>query len=216
MDTTRTPTLMTSPVAQAYIIDDDDILLELMQGLISSIGVASRTFQNPYEFLQSYTPSAWECVISDIRMPELGGLGLQRELQTRHIVPPPVIFVTGYADVSVAVEGMKQGAFDFIEKPIDGHRFLEKVQAALTLSRSLHTQRMQLVARNARLALLTPKEREIVEQVLEGLSSRDIAEQLSLSVRTVENHRKHIMDKLRVKSAIELIKLFLQPQEQGH
>lgn len=205
---------MTAPVAQAYIVDDDDILLELMQGLISSIGVTSKTFQNPHQFLQSYSPGACECVISDIRMPELGGLGLQRELQIRHIIPPPVIFVTGYADVSVAVEGMKQGAFDFVEKPIDGHRFLEKVQAALTLSRSLHGQRMQQVARNARLALLTPKEREIVERVLEGLSSRDIAEQLSLSVRTVENHRKHIMDKLRVKSAIELIKLFLQPQEQ--
>jgi len=205
---------MTATTAQAHIIDDDDILLELMQELVSSIGVACKTFQSPQKFLQSYTPGACECVISDIRMPELGGLGLQRELQNRHLIPPPVIFVTGYADVSVAVEGMKQGAFDFIEKPIDGHRFLEKVQAALALSRNLHSQRMQQAARNARMALLTPKEREIVEQVLEGLSSRDIADQLSLSVRTVENHRKHIMDKLRVKSAVELIKLFLTPQEQ--
>lgn len=207
---------MNATVAQAYIIDDDDILLELMQELVASISVGCKTFQNPHHFLQGYSPGACECVISDIRMPELGGLGLQRELQLRHVIPPPVIFVTGYADVSVAVEGMKQGAFDFIEKPIDGHRFLEKVQAALTHSRSLHNQRLQQATRNARMALLTPKEREIVEQVLEGLSSRDIAEHLSLSVRTVENHRKHIMDKLRVKSAIELIKLFLQPQEQGN
>lgn len=204
---------MTATVAQAYIIDDDDILLELMQELVASIGIACKTFQSPNYFLQAYAPGSCECVISDIRMPEIGGLGLQRELQTRYLIPPPIIFVTGYADVSVAVEGMKQGAFDFVEKPIDGHRFLEKIQAALTASRSLHSQRMQQTARNARLALLTPKEREIIEQVLQGLSSRDIAEQLSLSVRTVENHRKHIMDKLRVKSAIELIKLFLQPQE---
>jgi len=203
---------MTTTVAQAYIIDDDDILLDMMQALVASIGITCKTFQNPHAFLQSYTPGACECVISDIRMPELGGLGLQRELQNRHAVSPPVIFVTSYGDVSVAVEGMKQGAFDFVEKPIDGHRFLEKVQAALALSRNLHSQRMQQAARHARMALLTIKEREIVERVLEGMSSRDIADQLSLSVRTVENHRKHIMDKLRVKSAIELIKLFLSPE----
>src|SRR5690606_31494914 len=109
---------------------------------------------------------------------------------------------TGYAEVSAAVEAMKQGAFDFVEKPINGHQFLEKLQSALALSRQLHQKRMELSAREARIALLTPKEQEVLEAVLEGLASKDIAQKLNLSVRTIENHRARIMEKLRVNSAM--------------
>ncbi len=116
--------------------------------------------------------------------------------------------MTGYAEVSAAVEAMKLGAFDFVEKPVNGYQFLEKVEGALKLSQDLHSQRMHQSAREARLALLTPKEREILEDVLKGQSSKDIASESGLSIRTVENHRSRLMAKLRVKSTVDLVREF--------
>lgn len=194
-----------------YVIDDDAIMLDLVQSLVRTLGVEVAGFASAEGFLLQYQPAACECVVSDMRMPGVSGLQLQRELQSRFPVPPPLILVTSYAEVSAAVEAMKQGAFDFVEKPLDGHHFLEKVQAALNASRDLHQQRLYRSARAARLALLTPKEQEILEAVLHGLSSKDIAQQQNLSVRTVENHRARLMEKLRVKSAAELMREFLQP-----
>lgn len=197
-------------VATAYLIDDDSITLELMSGIVEPIGVDPVCFNSAEAFLESYSPRACECVITDMRMPGVSGLQLHKVLQARYPVPPPLIIVTGYAEVSAAVEAMKQGAFDFVEKPINGHQFLEKLQAALALSRQLHQQRLQLAAREARIALLTPKEQEVLQAVLDGLPSKDIAGRLNLSVRTVENHRARIMEKLRVNSAMELMRDFMQ------
>ncbi|UUA72549.1 response regulator transcription factor [Cellvibrio sp. QJXJ] len=199
----------TAAFATAYLIDDDSITLELMSGIIEPIGVQPLCFNSAEAFLQAYSPRPCECVISDMRMPGVSGLQLHKTLQARYPVPPPLIIVTGYAEVSAAVEAMKQGAFDFVEKPIQGHQFLEKLQAALALSRELHQQRLQLAAREARIALLTPKEQEVLHEVLAGLSSKDIAAKLNLSVRTVENHRARIMEKLRVNSAMELMRDFM-------
>jgi two-component system response regulator FixJ len=199
----------TTAFATAYLIDDDAITLELMRGIIEPIGVSPLCFDSAEAFLSAYSPRPCECVISDMRMPGVSGLQLHKALQARYPVPPPLIIVTGYAEVSAAVEAMKQGAFDFVEKPIQGHQFLEKLQAALALSRELHQQRLQLATRQARISLLTPKEQEILKAVLEGLSSKDIAAKLTLSVRTVENHRARIMEKLRVSSALELMRDFM-------
>ncbi|PUA29244.1 MAG: DNA-binding response regulator [Cellvibrio sp. 79] len=196
-------------MATAYLIDDDSITLELMSGIIEPIGVEPACFNDAEAFLSAYTPRPCECVISDMRMPGVSGLQLHKVLQQRYPVPPPLIIVTGYAEVTAAVEAMKQGAFDFVEKPINGHQFLEKLQAALSLSRQLHQKRLDLSARDARIALLTPKEQEVLQAVLEGLPSKDIASKLNLSVRTVENHRARIMEKLRVNSAMELMRDFM-------
>ncbi len=196
-------------MATAYLIDDDSITLELMSGIIEPIGVEPVCFNDAEAFLSAYTPRPCECVISDMRMPGVSGLQLHKVLQQRYPVPPPLIIVTGYAEVTAAVEAMKQGAFDFVEKPINGHQFLEKLQAALSLSRQLHQKRLDLSARDARIALLTPKEQEVLQAVLEGLPSKDIASKLNLSVRTVENHRARIMEKLRVNSAMELMRDFM-------
>lgn len=196
-------------LATAYLIDDDSITLELMSGIIEPIGVEAVCFNDAEAFLAAYSPKPCECVISDMRMPGVSGLQLHKVLQQRYPVPPPLIIVTGYAEVSAAVEAMKQGAFDFVEKPINGHQFLEKLQAALALSRQLHQKRLDLSAREARIALLTPKEQEVLNAVLEGMPSKDIAHKLNLSVRTVENHRARIMEKLRVNSAMELMRDFM-------
>jgi two-component system response regulator FixJ len=198
-------------IATAYLIDDDSITLELMSGIVEPIGVEPVCFSNAESFLEAYSPRPCECVITDMRMPGVSGLQLHKVLQQRYPVPPPLIIVTGYAEVSAAVEAMKQGAFDFVEKPINGYQFVEKLQAALSLSRQLHQKRLDLSAREARIALLTPKEQEVLQAVLEGLPSKDIANRLNLSVRTVENHRARIMEKLRVNSVMELMRNFMQP-----
>jgi two-component system, LuxR family, response regulator FixJ len=191
-----------------HLIDDDAILLDLLAELVASIGVVTLTYRSARVFLDSYKPRACECVVSDIRMPELTGLELQRALTERQPIPPPIIFVTGFADVGAAVEAMKKGAYDFVEKPVSGAVFLEKINGALQLSRQLHLRRINEAARSARIALLTPKEREVLQLVIKRNSNRDIAELLGLSIRTVENHRAHILTKFRVKDSFELLGLF--------
>ncbi len=191
-----------------YMIDDDDLILWTLNELLTSIGAEVKSFTAAKDFLDSYRPTPCECVISDIRMPEISGLQIQRALIAKGF-PPPIIFITSYSEISAAVEAMKHGAFDFIEKPVNGHILLEKVQSALLKSRELHTQRMASRAKDARMSLLTPQERKIVDCVIQGLSSKDISTALSISIRTVENHRSRIMEKLHVGSTVELVKIFL-------
>jgi len=191
-----------------YIVDDDDIILWTLKELVESIGACVHTFTSAKEFLAAYSPSPCECVITDVRMPEIGGLQIQRLLLTTGS-PPPIIFITSHSEISAAVEAMKAGAFDFVEKPVNGHVLIEKVQAALAQSRTLHRERLKQSSKQARMDLLTPKEREIVDLVVQGHSSREIATTLDISVRTVENHRARIMDKLHTTSAVELVKLFM-------
>jgi FixJ family two-component response regulator len=191
-----------------YIIDDDDIILWMFQEMLQGIGAEFRTYSSARAFLDAYRPGPHECLICDLRMPEVGGLEVQRQLleQGAHL---PMIFVSGYPEVHSAVEAIKKGAFDFLAKPVNGSMLLDKVQSALARSRQLHTEHQARVAREARLALLTPKERQVAELVVAGKSSPKIAEELEISVRTVENHRARLMEKLHVDSAVELVKLFL-------
>jgi FixJ family two-component response regulator len=191
-----------------YIVDDDDIILWTLKELVQSIGARVHTFASAKEFLASYAPSPCECVISDVRMPEIGGLQVQRMLMNTG-APPPIIFITSHSEISAAVEAMKAGAFDFVEKPVNGHVLIEKVQAALLHSRKLYRDRLNQSSKQARMDLLTPKEREIVDFVVQGQSSKEIATILDISVRTVENHRARIMEKLHIASAVDLVKMFI-------
>jgi two-component system, LuxR family, response regulator FixJ len=193
--------------AIVHILDDDDISLWTLQNILESVGAKIATYRSAHDFLKRYQSSPCECVVSDVRMPEISGLQLQKQLISAGS-PPPIIFVTGHSEISAAVEAMRSGAFDFIEKPVNGHLLIEKVQNALAYSRELHKTRLSEATRQARLALLTPKEKEIIELVIKGQSSREIASAFDLSVRTVENHRARIMEKLHISSAVELVKLF--------
>ena len=141
-------------------------------------------------------------------LPEIGGLEVQQQLldMGSHL---PIILVSGFSEIPSAVEAIKKGAFDFLEKPVDGALLVAKVQSALARSRELHAEHLIRVTREARLALLTVKEREIAELVVAGKSSPKIAQELDISVRTVENHRARLMEKLRVESIAELVRLFL-------
>jgi FixJ family two-component response regulator len=191
-----------------YIVDDDDIVLWMFREVLEGIGADFHTFDSADAFLKSYVPGPCECLISDLRMPEIGGLEIQRKLLEKG-ASLPIIFVSSYPEVSAAVQAIKQGAFDFLEKPVNGNVLREKVQSALARSRELHALRLDRSSREARVALLTRKEREIADQVVVGKSSRQISDELGISVRTVENHRARIMAKLHIESAVDLVKLFL-------
>ena len=194
--------------ATVYVVDDDTSVLDLLQALIETIGVEVQAFRGASDFLAAYHPGPCECLVCDLRMPDIDGLELQRRLQESGSTLP-IIFLTGYAEVDVAVEAMRRGALDFLQKPFGAHAILAKIQSGLELSRLRHAQWREMESRKARESLLTPKERSIVRLVVDAKSSREISEQLAVSVRTVENHRTRIMEKLHVDSTVELVKLFL-------
>lgn len=191
-----------------HIIDDDDIALWMFKELLRGVEAEIKAFTSARDFLEGYRPSPCECLICDLRMPEIGGLEVQQQLLDKgsHL---PIILVSGYAEIPSAVEAIKKGAFDFLEKPVDGALLVTKVQSALARSRQLHAEHRARVTREARLALLTAKERQIAEFVVGGKSSPRIAQDLDISVRTVENHRARLMEKLHVDSVAELVKLFV-------
>lgn len=192
--------------AIVYIIDDDSLSLWLLQEMLQGIGATVRPFASAERFLAEYVPGPCECLITDLRMPEIGGLEIQRRLLDAGATLP-MIFVSAYPEVGAAVTAIKRGAHDFLQKPVHADELVEKVQAALARSRELHAERLRNIARDARLALLTAREREVVELVVAGHSSREIAERFALSTRTIENHRARAMEKLHVGSAIELARL---------
>jgi FixJ family two-component response regulator len=191
-----------------YIIDDDDIILWVFKELLRGVEAEIRAFTSARDFLDAYRPGPHECLICDLRMPEIGGLEVQQQLLERGS-RLPIILVSGYSEIPSAVQAIKNGAFDFLEKPVDGALLVDKVQSALARSRQLHAEYLAQVTRDARLALLTAKERQVAELVAEGKSSPKIAQAMNISVRTVENHRAHLMEKLHVESIAELVKLFL-------
>lgn len=193
-----------------YLIDDDACFLNVLVDLVESSGSLARPFLSAAGFLDCYSPLPQECVVSDLSMPEMSGLELQRILAGKYPIPPPLIFVTGFGEVESAVHAMRNGAFDFMEKPIASDRFLEKLQGALDLSAELHDRRMLHSAREARMALLTDREREVLLLLVKGFANKEIGDYLGVSVRTIENHRARIIEKFRVRDSAELLHLFYE------
>jgi two-component system response regulator FixJ len=186
-----------------HVVDDDSTARWLIEEMLQGIGAEIRAHADATAFLAAYRPCECEVLITDLRMPDISGLELQRRLLDQGATLP-IIFVSAYSEIAAAVTAVKRGAVDFLEKPVHAGELREKVQAALVACRQLHAQSRERTMRDARLALLTVREREIAALVANGRSSREVAEQFSLSVRTVENHRSRIMEKLRVRSAVEL------------
>jgi two-component system response regulator FixJ len=192
-----------------YVVDDELSVMNMLQALVATIGVDVRAFVSAKEFLAAYRPTPGQCLVCDLRMPDIDGMELQKRLSVM-AAPPPIIFLTGFAEVSTAVEAMRHGAFDFLQKPFSAQALLSKIQSALDHSRVEYAKWLGRQAVEARMALLTPRERNVVRHVVDGKSSREISELLSISVRTVENHRTRIMEKLHVESTVAVVKLFLQ------
>jgi FixJ family two-component response regulator len=207
--------MVTDPTV--FVVDDDPALRRSLSYLIESVGLEVESFAGGEEFLQACDPERPGVLILDLRMPGIGGLDVQRELNRRGI-ELPIILLTGHAEVSTAVRSLKEGAFDFIEKPFSDQVLLDSVQAAIREDRSIRSQRVRQREIAERVERLTQREREVMERVVVGEANRVIAERLGLSPKTVEVHRAHVMEKLEVHSLAELVRLAvaLEPVEPAH
>ena len=201
--------------ATVYIVDDDAIVREGMAWLLRSRRLLSESFdsaeafearlQQPQSPLQDGLPREAGCILLDVRMPGQSGLALFEKLIASGLAQAwPVIFLTGHADVPTAVDTVKRGAFDFCEKPFSDNALVDRVEQALALSQTRLASRQIHQQLSTRLAELTERERDVMQLVVEGLPNKLIADQLDISVRTVEVHRSRVFDKMNVKSAVEL------------
>lgn len=191
-----------------FIVDDDDGVRRALGALMESVGYLHVAHVSALEFLRHYDPQVAGCLILDIRMPEMSGLELQHELQRRGY-RIPVIFVTGHGDVPMAVEAMKKGAFDFVQKPFRDQDLLDRVNRALQADA---TQRAEMSDRDEvlkRWDTLTPREKEVMALIVEGKANKVVALDLDLSERTVEIHRARVMEKMKARSVAQLVKLSL-------
>ncbi|MCZ8295246.1 MAG: response regulator [Hylemonella sp.] len=198
--------------AAVYIVDDDASVREALAWLLRSRRLGSQAFDSAEAFLDmiegAHLPPRPACLLLDVRMPGMSGLALFERLVERGLHQAlPVIFLTGHADVPTAVSAVKRGAFDFCEKPFSDNALVDRVEQALAQSATI-VQAQQVRARlRLRLGELTDRERAVMQLVIEGLPNKRIADQLDISVRTVEVHRARVFDKMEVKSAVELANL---------
>ncbi len=204
--------------ATVYIVDDDAIVREGMAWLLRSRRLLSESFDSAEAFearlahpqgpLSGDLPREAGCILLDVRMPGQSGLALFEKLIVSGVAQAwPVIFLTGHADVPTAVDTVKRGAFDFCEKPFSDNALVDRVEQALALSQTRLASRQIHHELSNRLAELTERERDVMQLVVEGLPNKLIADQLDISVRTVEVHRARVFDKMNVKSAVELANL---------
>jgi two-component system response regulator FixJ len=196
-------------VPQVFIIDDDDAVRDAMSMLLDADSIAHCCFDSASKFFDVFNGSQRGCLVLDIRMPGMSGLELQAKLKQLGS-SLPIIFMTGHGDVPMAVEAMRQGAVDFMRKPISESDLLERIQQALQQESGLRNQIESLVKRQALVGSLTQRERQIFEQVAEGHANKAIAFDLGISERTVEVHRSQVMKKLGVKTLAQLVRLHLE------
>jgi two-component system response regulator FixJ len=194
-----------------HIVDDDAAVRDSLGVLLAASGFAVQTHTSAAAFLAAAADLAG-CVLTDVRMPGIDGLELQQRLNERG-VRLPVIVMTGQGDIPVAVRAMKAGAVDFLEKPLDDDRLLEAVQRALEEGRRLDEARAASAEAAGRLAGLTPREREVLDLLVTGLSNKAVGNELGASPRTIEVHRARILDKLHARSLPDLVRLLLAAQE---
>jgi FixJ family two-component response regulator len=178
-----------------YVVDDDAGMLESTQWLLESVGLNVQAYSDGRKFLDAVGNGKAGCVVLDVRMPGLGGLNVQEELQKRGL-DLPIIFVSGHADVPIVVRAFKSGAFDFIEKPFNEQLLLDSVQQALQEHQQSGTQLQGDEATEALLTTLTRRERDVFLPLAQGYTSREIAEQLDVSVKTIDLYRARVMKRL--------------------
>jgi two-component system, LuxR family, response regulator FixJ len=199
---------MTHEDGTVFLIDDDAGVRDSLSLLLSLKNISTQPFASADSFLETYTPERSGCVLSDLRMPGMSGLELQTAMRERHIELPIVVF-TAHGDVATARAALKNGAFDFLEKPVDETMLLDVLRNALRADRERRSAATQRSTSGQRRDRLTEREREILKLLAVGHSNREIAAQLGISPRTVEVHKARIMDKLECRSLAELIRVNL-------
>ncbi|MCX7898156.1 MAG: response regulator [Rhodocyclaceae bacterium] len=189
-----------------HLVDDDEAIRDALTWLLRSRGLPLQTWASAEAFLSDYSNVMSGCLILDIRMCGMSGVELFDELHRRGCMMP-VIFLTGHGDVPLAVNLLKRGAYDFLEKPFDDNALIERVQEALRVDAERRQQDHERARIQARLALLTERERQVMEAILAGKLNKVIADDLGIAMRTVEVHRARVFDKMGVRSAVELAQI---------
>jgi len=188
------------------IIDDDDSVREALLFLMKSMELHAVAFSSAREYLSKYENDVPGCIVSDIRMPGTSGLALQQELSERGSTTP-IIFITGHGDIPMAVEAIKKGAEDFLTKPFCDQKLLDCINSAIEKDRYRRREQKKIQSINSRLATLTRREHQVLEMVAAGKSNKAIAAALNLSHRTIEVHRSHVMEKMKVSTLTDLLVL---------
>lgn len=196
-----------------YVVDDDEAMRDSMVWLIESEGFSVRAFASAEDFLAFYREGLAGCLVLDVRMPGMSGLELYERLAARRSTLP-VIFITGHGDVPMAVAALKKGAADFIEKPFNDTDMLRLIRQCLEMDTSRRARRAREDSVAQRLAQLTAREKEVMDRVVEGKLNKQIADELSISMKTVEAHRARVMEKMGVRSLAELVQCALENERQ--
>lgn len=196
-------------IGTVFIVDDEEPVRDSIGVLLRSIGIRSRGFENAHAFLAQYDGNQHGCLVLDVRMPRLSGMELQQELNRRGW-SIPVIFITGHGDIPMAVEAMRGGAVDFLQKPFRDEDLIRRVQKALEQDLRMREQLSQLEPIRRRYDSLTPREREVAARLASGDANKVIAIDLGVSERTVELHRANIMRKMEVRALAQLVQTMIQ------
>ena len=196
--------------ATVFIVDDDQAVARSLRWLIETVRLKVETFASAQTFLDGYDASKPGCLVLDVRMPGMSGLELQERLAARRVYHVPIIFITGHGDVQMAVRAVQAGAFDFVEKPFNDQDLLDRIQRAIGFDAERRGKEVQRTQLRTLLTSLTPREREVMDLVVEGLSNKAIANSLGLSAKTVEVHRAKVMEKMHARSLSDLVKMAMQ------
>src|ERR1700733_14893975 len=197
---------MKEPEPIVFVIDDDRMIREGLQSLIRSVGLRVETFASAQEFLAAKRPDAPACLVLDVRMPGLSGLDLQLKLgEANNEIP--IIFITGHGDIPMSVRAMKEGAHEFLTKPVRGQDLLDAIQKAIASDRGLRKERAELSEIRRKFDTLTPREKEVLDLVVAGLLNKQIADELGTSELTVKTHRAHVMEKTNAESLAHLVRM---------
>ena len=189
-----------------FIVDDDPAVLKSLSRLLRSARLDVATFSSPREFLERHDPSAPGCLVLDVAMPGLNGLELQEALTAKGS-ELPIIFLTGHGDIPMSVQAMKRGAVDFLTKPVNDEDLLKAVHVAIEKDRLQRQTRAEVAEIQQRLATLTPREREVMEHVISGQLNKQTAADLGTVEKTIKVHRARVMEKMKVQSVAELVRL---------
>jgi FixJ family two-component response regulator len=194
--------------AAVIVVDDDAGVRNAMRSLLKSVGLNSVLFASAQEFLEAYQPSQRGCLVLDIRMPGMSGMELQQQLNLRGAVIP-VIFMSGHADIPMAVEAMQHGAFDFLQKPFRDQDLLDRIQRAIAKDSELRKSLGEHERIKSHLESLTPREREVLDLMTQGKQNKVVGQELGISPRTIEIHRARVMEKMGAHSVAELVRMML-------
>lgn len=197
---------MKDPEPIVFVIDDDPLIRDGVQSLLRSVGLRSVAFASAAEFLKAKHPNGAQCLVLDVRMPGQSGLDLHRQLVEANI-HIPTIFITGHGDIPMSVRAMKQGASEFLTKPVRGQDLLDAIQKALADDSERRKERSELAAIRARFDSLTPRETEVLNLVVAGLLNKQIADELGTSELTIKTHRAHVMEKTKADSLAHLVRM---------